>query len=104
VCSNEAIQTAKAWYAVGADVDHTSYNAFLNCFNITSPSGVVYIEGIESLRLSHTVCGFSTITSTIYDIYLLAGKYVDIKHDSKYAATGTSAVIIAPNDCSFTVH
>ncbi|HZV69226.1 MAG TPA: M4 family metallopeptidase [Saprospiraceae bacterium] len=104
VCSNEAIQTAKAWYAVGADVDHTSYNAFLNCFNITSSSGVVYIEGIESLRLSHTVCGFSTITSTIYDIYLLAGKYVDIRHDSKYAATGTSAVIIAPNDCSFTVH
>ncbi len=104
VCSNEAIQTAKAWFAVGADVEHLKYNAFLNCFNINSNASDVYIEGINSLRLSYTVCGIATATSTNHDIYFLASKYVGIKNDAVFKATGSSAIIIAPSECSYTVY
>lgn len=104
VCSNEAIQTAKAWFAVGADVEHVKYNAFLNCFNLNSNASDVYVEGINSLRLSYTVCGLATATSTNHNIYFLASKYVGIKNDAVFKATGSSAIIIAPSECSYTVY
>ena len=104
VCSNEAIQTAKAWSAAGADVDHAQYSPFYNCFTITSPSSELFYQGIRSLRFSHTVCGLSSITATNYNINLLAGDYVSLKHDSYYTATGTAAIIMRPNNCSTTIH
>ncbi|MES2645491.1 MAG: M4 family metallopeptidase [Bacteroidota bacterium] len=100
-CSNEMIQTAKAWFAVGADVESVFYNKNLSCFNITTSGSQIVHAGIRSLTLQNTPCiPLSTATANVGNITLKASKLVDLKAGVEIKASGTNAVYIFTDDCA----
>lgn len=100
-CSNEMIQTAKAWFAVGADVESSFYNKTLNCFNITTTGSPHLYAGIRSLTLQNSPCGaLSTAKANAGNITFKANKLVDLKPGVQITATSTNAVNIFTDDCA----
>ncbi|MES2777895.1 MAG: M4 family metallopeptidase [Bacteroidota bacterium] len=104
VCSNEAIQCAKAWFAVGGDVESALYDRTAFCTNYNSNAGTTYFGGIRSLTISpfSPFCSFVTETATTYPLIFQAGKFIRIASGVDLKSTGTQPLIIAPDDCAYT--
>ena len=102
VCSNEAVQCAKAWFAVGGDVQSSFYNKSSGCINLNSNAGTVYVGGIRSYTLHPGICSFITQTATNFPLIFQAGKFIRVYGGVDLKSTGTQPLIIAPGDCAYT--
>ncbi len=101
ICSNEAIQTAKAWYAVGADINSPFYDKISGCININSSAGLTITGGINSYTLSPGGCALIIQTATNNPLIFQAGNYISIKPGVVLTRTASQPLTVAPNECAF---
>lgn len=109
VCSNEAIQTAISWYAVGGDLLHPLYVSALSCANVSTAGAVYEKAAIRSLivNASGGGCSGTSMSATNGNIVLKAGRDVSVvglNAPVVFSATGSSSVTIKQDNCSFTLH
>ncbi len=107
VCSNEAVQTAKAWNAVGADVNSSYYDVLSGCINLNSNASTVIKEGINSYTLYTSICTSITETATNFPMIFRAPRYVQAQAGVILKSTGTQPLTLQVgiiNDCIFTNH
>ncbi len=97
VCSNEAIQVGKAWYAVGVGMGETYYDQLVTG-NLGWALFALTYQGVNTLTagtLNTTVLSGITVT-------LRAGNKVSVK--SPFDAASGSITNIKTDPCSFTAH
>ncbi|MEZ4685022.1 MAG: M4 family metallopeptidase [Bacteroidia bacterium] len=98
LCSNEAIQVAKAFYAVGVGSGSSSYDKKL-CGIIIPSGSFSQVEGVRSITSGGTNCT-SSVTPNGSGFLFKAGLEVVFKDN--FAAPVGSNIQVITNDCSLT--
>ncbi|MEP7170473.1 MAG: M4 family metallopeptidase, partial [Bacteroidota bacterium] len=105
-CSNEAIQVAKAWNAVGVGSTLDAYDTEL-CSTISAYIlGIPYpvYKGINSVVSPGSSCTSATVDLSSGSVTFAGGNFVVLKEGFSVSGNGSNFFTAMTDECSYTYH